>query len=347
MQRLIEKETPLLDKEGRVTPGYSTKEILKYNRENIKANKFRIKEWDFYQIEDITGRYVIQMTFGHASYIGTVGVMMFDTTEKRMLVNKQHITILPMDRMKLPKVGQKNSHIHWENFKKTILVDFDTKDGVRTLTFSRDDFQAHFVLTPQIKDGLVISIPFDEKPTQFYYNQKYSAMKAVGVVTYTDKDSKNRVTLSFHEKKEDMVAYGLLDWGRGVWPYSTEWLWSNGTGTVDDKIFGFNLGCGFGNTSNATENIIYYEGKTHKLDQVVISHEEDYMKPWMIRDNEGRLDLKMIPDYDRTTVDKFLFVNNCCHQVFGRFEGTVVLDDKRVLQVHDVFAFAEHAKNHW
>lgn len=116
-------------------------------------------------------------------------------------------------------------------------------------------------------------------------------------------------------------AFGLLDWGRGVWPFHNEWYWSNGTGTVDGKIFGFNLGTGFGNTSQATENMLFYNGKYHKLGRVHFDLDTEYMKPWRLYDDEGRLDLTLTPCYDRITRMKVLFVDNCCHQMFGGFQA--------------------------
>lgn len=142
-------------------------------------------------------------------------------------------------------------------------------------------------------------------------------------------------------------AFGLLDWGRGVWPFHNEWYWSNGTGTVDGKIFGFNLGTGFGNTSQASENMLFYNGKYHKLGRVHFDLDTEYMKPWRLYDDEGRLDLTLTPCYDRTTRMKVLFVDNCCHQMFGGFSGRAVLDDGTVLQIDDLQAFAEHAVNNW
>ncbi len=41
------------------------------------------------------------------------------------------------------------------------------------------------------------------------------------------------------------------------------------------------------------------------------------------------------------------FVDNKCHQVFGKFSGTAVLDDGREIEVKDMVAFAEHAVNQW
>ena len=35
------------------------------------------------------------------------------------------------------------------------------------------------------------------------------------------------------------------------------------------------------------------------------------------------------------------------HQVFGRFSGTVILDDGRKLEIRDLMGFAEKVRNKW
>lgn len=51
--------------------------------------------------------------------------------------------------------------------------------------------------------------------------------------------------------------FGGLDWGRGVWTYDNIWYWGSGSGEVDGHRFGFNIGYGFGDTSAASENVIF------------------------------------------------------------------------------------------
>ena len=71
------------------------------------------------------------------------------------------------------------------------------------------------------------------------------------------------------------------------------------------------------------------------------------MKPWRLTDEDKRLDFSLTPMYDRTTKDKVLFIDNCCHQVFGQFNGSVLLDDGSRLVIENLPAFAEHAVNNW
>ncbi len=333
MQKQFLNPGPVLDEKGSPYPGYSTKSVLKYERKAIKASPFRIKEWDFYQITD--DKMCIQFTIGHAAYAGQVGVMLFDFERGEKLAEKGTFLVLPFGSLHLPEDAEQDHVIEYE--KKSGKMRFQAKGNTRHLYCKWDDFEADITLTRQHSNSLVINIPFDESPKDFYYNHKINGMLAEGHVTYGNK------TYEFTPDK----SFGLLDWGRGVWPFHNEWFWSNGTGYLGDKLFGFNLGCGFGNTKHATENILFYENTVHKLGEVRFDHAADFMKPWHIYDLEGRLDLTLTPTYDRTTRTKLLWVDNCCHQMFGEFTGNVVLEDGTNLKVENIISFAEHAINNW
>lgn len=333
-QREFTEPGPVLDKNGSPIPGYSTKSILSYNRKAIKAPPYRIKEWDFYQVTD--DRMCLQFTVGHASYAGQIGIMLFDFRKGEKLAEKARFLVLPFGSMHLPMDGESDHVITY--CKKSVEMRFEARENQRRLYCKWDDFEADILLTRQNENSLVINVPFDESPKAFYYNQKINCMKAEGFVRYNG-DSK----YTFLQEN----SFGILDWGRGVWPFHNEWYWSNGTGYINDKIFGFNLGCGFGNTSIATENILFYGNTVHKLGDVIIERSENYMDPWHLYDREGRLDLTLTPTYDRTTRTKLLWVDNCCHQMFGEFTGRAVLDDGRELKIDKLVSFAEHAINNW
>ena len=324
---------PVLDALGMPVPGYSTGSILHYDRRAIKASPFRIKEWDFYQISD--REKCLQFTLGHASYAGQAGIMFFDFQKGEWIANFDKLLAFPFNSLHMPADAEADQTLTYD--KGNMFMQFETRGDTRTLRCRHGDFDAEIRLVRENPNSLVINIPFDEKPTQFYYNQKINCMRADGVVRAGGKEY----------RFSPVDSFGLLDWGRGVWPFHNEWFWSNGTGSVDGAVFGFNLGCGFGNVAAATENILFYKGQAHKLGKVFIRHETDFMAPWHLTDEDGRLDMTMTPCFDRTTKTKVLFIDNCCHQVFGRFDGTAVLDDGSRLEIRELYAFAEHAVNNW
>ena len=186
-------------------------------------------------------------------------------------------------------------------------------------------------------DTMVIATPWDKKHA-FYYNQKINCMKAKGYMVYDDK------TYQFDPK----TAFGTLDWGRGVWTYDNTWYWGSGNAMVNGKPFGFNIGYGFGNTSAATENIIFYDGKGHKLDDVTFHiPEDDMLKPWKFTSSDGRFEMDFQPILDRAALTDLKFLISDQHQVFGKMTGKAVLDDGTVLEIKDVVCFAEKVRNRY
>ncbi len=324
---------PVLNEKGHPSPGWASEGLLQYNRKAIKAPFYRIKEWDWYQIN--TDHLALQFTYGHASYAGQVGVMLFDFIKGEPLYQKDLILPLPFSSMKLGSNAEKDGVLQYQ--KKGVLLRIETKNQEYHILFKDEHFSVDVQLKRLTPKSLVINIPFDENPKAFYYNQKINAMEAVGTAKLADKE------YTFTSTK----AWGLLDWGRGVWPFSNQWYWSNASGLLKEKVFGFNLGCGFGNTSTATENALFYEGNIHKLGKVFFDVGESYMDPWHLHDEEGRLDLTLTPTYDRETKTKVLWIDNNTHQMFGYFNGTVTLDNGEKLQVENLVGFAEHAVNNW
>lgn len=61
---------------------------------------------------------------------------------------------------------------------------------------------------------------------------------------------------------------------------------------MDGIPFGWNIGYGFGNTSAASENMLFYGGRAHKLSQVQFhipmrDGREDYLRPWTFTSDDG------------------------------------------------------------
>ncbi|HZJ57091.1 MAG TPA: DUF2804 domain-containing protein [Clostridia bacterium] len=338
MQNQIIDPGNLLKADGSLEQkGYSTRSVLYYNRENIKAAPWRVKEWDFYQINN--DEYCIQMTIGHISYIGSVNVVAIDFKKgSRTCIETR--PILPFNRLKMPRDAEKGDLVYKS---KNFQMAFSLSDGRRRLYAKIDDpkqpsVNLDIALEQPDKSSIVMATPFDEDPHAFYYNHKINCMPASGIARIGGKEY----------RFDPEESFGLLDWGRGVWPFRHEWFWGSGSGWIDEKRFGFNIGYGFGNTSAATENMIFYDGVCHKIDEVKFNIPEDsYSKPWTFTSNDGRFEMDFVPVFDNYTEDKILFVNKHCHQVFGKFTGRATLDDGQVIEVKDIMAFAEHAVNQW
>ena len=332
MQKRITGPTPVLNKAGKPNPGWAKEGLFQYNRKAIKARPWRIKEWDWYQVSN--NNLALQFTFGHAAYAGQVGIMLFDFVKGENIFVKDKMLVLPFGSLNLESSAEDDGVLEYD--KGGMFMRIEKNGDIRTITAKCKGFESEVTLKRENPNALVINVPFDEKPTAFYYNHKISCMTAKGKAVV------NGVEYQFDED-----AWGLLDWGRGVWPFHNEWYWSSATGRLNGEIFGFNLGCGFGNTSNATENCIFYKRGIQKIGTVKIETGDDYMDPWHLYETKGRLDLTLTPIYDRETKTKLLWVNNNTHQMFGEFTGTFTQEDGKKVTVNNIIGFAEHAVNNW
>ncbi|GGH11795.1 DUF2804 domain-containing protein [Paenibacillus segetis] len=317
--------------------GYSTQAVLNYNRAAIKARPWRIKEWDFYQVAN--DDFCLQMTIGHVSYAGNVSVKLFEfATGQHYEITK--MLVLPFNRLHMPASAEQGNLTYRQ---KNMFIEFQVSDEGRRLICkatgkNSPPISVDVELSQPDPTSMVIATPFDEHPAMFYYNHKINCMPAHGTVLIGDKEY----------RFEPDSAFGLLDWGRGVWPFHHDWYWGNGSCYVDGKRFGFNIGHGFGNTSAATENMLFYDGAAHKLGEIIFDLSAGgYMSKKQVSSDNGRFEMEFTPIYDQITATKLLFVGNSCHQLFGTFTGTAVLDDGRIIEVKDMVAFIEHASNNW
>ena len=334
MQNRFTSPGPVLDEQGRPVAGWAASGLLQYNRKSIRAPFYRIKEWDWYQIND--SRRALQFTCGHASYAGQVGVMLFDFATGEPIFTKDVILPLPFGSLHLEDSAEEDNILLYD--KKGMKLRIEKQGETRRIECRCEGFEAEVTMERKTPHALVINVPFFESPHAFYYNHKINCMQAKGRAIV------NGTEYTFGEKEE---AWGLLDWGRGVWPFHNEWYWSNAAGRLKGEIFGFNLGCGFGDTGKATENCLFYKEGIHKLGQVRFVLGKGYHEPWKLVEEEGRLELTLHPVYDRETAVKLLWVNNNTHQMFGCFEGFAILNDGTRLAVEGITGFAEHAVNNW
>ncbi len=340
MQNEITTPSNLLDEQGRlIQRGWGRDMLLDYHRKDIAASSFRIKEWDYYCVlSDTQG---ISFTLSDLGYIGFIAATVFDFTNPKEISNSI-TTILPLGGFKLPESSKKGDAV-FQN--KDLTLRFSRTETSRTLEvdwrnfFEGQDLKGRIELkVPPGDDSLLIATPFHQRPQAFYYNHKVKCMPAKGAIQLGSQ------TLTFAEPD----SFGVLDWGRGVWTYANTWYWGSASGLVDGRRIGLNIGYGFGDTSAATENIIFLDGVGHKLDQVTFHiPEPDFLNPWKFSSNDGRLDLDFIPILDRYSNTNMLLVQSWQHQVFGRFSGRLVLDDGQVLEVKDLLGFAEKVKNRW
>jgi len=339
-QHRITEPTELLDEKGKVVkPGYATSLLWRYDRSKIKASWFRIKEWDYYYI--LNDQYGITFTISDLGYAGLIAVVWLDF-ERGTYTQEDVLALLPKGRMNFPSTSSK-SDVEYQD--KKLKLGYYVKPGIRSIRVDFPEFtnslgekglSGELVLQQPEMDTMVIATPWKGKPKKFYYNQKINCMPVDGVIRIGDTEYVFSPDSSF----------GGLDWGRGNWTYKNRWYWSSASGLLNGTPFGWNIGYGFSDRSSATENMIFYKGKAHKLDQVTFHMDtNDYMKPWKFTSNDGRFEMDFEPILDRYGKFNLLLLKSVQHQVFGRFSGKVILDDGTELEINRYLGFAEDVYN--
>ena len=341
MQHIL-SEGKLLDKDGNlVEAGYAFRMVKEYNRNDIKAKKSRIKEWDYYYIGNNHHGVAFTIDDNHLYGLGSVSILNFD---EKSYITKSSMKFFTKGRVGFPSSSSEGD-ITWQD--KNYYLHFVNKDKKRTIDVAikeytkGEPFEAHFELEEIMDDSMVIATPFNKK-AHFYYNEKKNCMIASGYYIFEG----NKVEFD----RKDTRA--ILDWGRGVWTYKNTWYWSGLSGLSEGKEVGFNLGYGFGDTSQASENMLFYDKKAYKLEDVEFKIPQDekgkykYLEPWKICSKDGKINLDFTPLLDRSDNTNFIILKSLQHQVFGVFNGTIEADGK-VVKFDNIVSFAERVTNYW
>lgn len=337
-------EGPLLDENGNLCEaGYAFSLVKEYGRSQIKANKNRIKEWDYYYVGNKERG--IALTIDDNGYMDLCSCTLFDF-RKPSYLEKSLMHPFSYGKRHLPSSSKDGDTIYTD---KKLTMKFTHEGEKRHLylvwpSFGKngEELRCDIYLEEANPNTMVIATPFPKK-AHFYYNQKINCLRASGYAKLGE---------DFLDFNKD--TYAVLDWGRGVWTYQNVWYWSSLNAIQDGHVIGWNLGYGFGDTSHASENMLFIDEKAYKLDDVAFDIPTDkkgrdlYMEPWHFRSRSGDIDLTFTPVINRHGGGNVIFVKSVQNQVFGTFSGKILYNGRSdVAEIHDLPGFAEKVFNRW
>jgi hypothetical protein len=344
MQTELTQAGPLLQNDGQLAQvGWARQPLLDCNLEKAHfyalrpLQRFRIKRWDYYAV--FSPKRFFSATIADLGYAGNMFVYTMDFETGAL---HEEGVIVPLGKGILLPRNSTEGDSHFED--KNVKMHFRLKPGCRELSISWPAFHdgrginAEISLeTPPGQESMTIVIPIGKK--RFYYNRKVNCMPASGVVKYGD----------MRETLDPSTCLGSLDWGRGVWEYQSYWNWASASGRLPEgRPVGLNLGRGFGDLSRAGENALLLDQRVHKLEEVKFDYVPgDYMKPWRFTDTQGRIDLTFTPFKDRTAQTNLVVITSLVHQMFGRYNGTVIADDGEKIEIKELVGFAEEHHARW
>ncbi|MGV8978957.1 MAG: DUF2804 domain-containing protein [Cellulomonas sp.] len=128
------------------------------------------------------------------------------------------------------------------------------------------------------------------------------------------------------------------------------WNWGAGSGTVDGRVVGVQVGGRWTDGTGSTENALLVDGRLHKCsDELVWEYDRaDWLAPWHIHDQaRERVDLLFMPFHERASRMNLLVVAGETHQCFGTWTGWMTDDAGTRVRVDGVTGWAEEAGNRW
>jgi hypothetical protein len=343
-QRHLKGPGPLLTLDGNLADiGWARQPVLDCNLENARVysslfrfwQPMRIKRWDYYGIT--TPTHFFSFTVSDIGYLASIFAYVIEFATG--IYHEETLTIPLARGVSLPRNSTEGESI-FDNGK--IQLRFSVNNERRRIFvswpgFYNGDLKAEVEMTlPESHESMQIVIPIQGK--RFYYNRKVNCIPANGWVEFQGQ----------HLPLSPKTCLGNLDWGRGIWDYDSFWVWASASGFLaDQRRVGLNLGYGFGDTSQATENALILDGKIHKLGHVDFTYDKKNFKaPWTMKSPDGRLNLTFTPFFERVAQMDLKLLASEVHQMFGRYAGTAVLDSGGKIQINGLIGWAEehHAK---
>jgi hypothetical protein len=307
---------------------------------NLSGNWPRKKKWNFWMA--LNEDFGFTATIANVDYLGVGAVSLLDLKGKKTVdgaaVIPRGIGVKMPDRVeedvRLKDSGTKMAFTHTER-EIHIHVEFPS--------FRAGKLAADITLEkPQGHETLNVVIPWSDD--NFHFTSKQNTLPATGTVTIGDK--------TYEFKPEN--SFGVLDFGRGIWPSTIAWNWGAFSHRQDDDIIGLNIGAKWTDGTGDNENGVCLNGKLYKImeDVSFVYDRSNFMSPWKIKtEATDMLDLTLTPIYDNSagtntpaTDSKKVIASN--HQMLGHFNGAIRAGDRR-LEIKNAFGWAEEHIGNW
>lgn len=315
------------------------------HRANLRGGWGRTKRWDYWAI--LAGDLVVSFLYADVDYLGMADVWWVDLATGR---TGGRSTIVPgAIGMALPEhPGTAPLAIDRRRFHLAITDDDELTTRVTASWVERDGSAGRLeasIATPPGHESLNVVIPWTER--RFQFTSKHQARPARGELVVGD------TVRRFGGEGGD--AWGVLDVGRGRWPYRTTWNWGGGAGnaisttTGREHVVGLQLGGKWTEGTGFTENAIIIDGRLTKLG-AELRWDYDWdrpMSPWTVNDPGGRVTLELLPRFDKHSRTEVGVMGTETHQVFGSWSGTVISDDGDELAFDELAGFAEESRSRW
>jgi hypothetical protein len=317
--------------------GWSRQPGFFYDPALVWGPRQRISESDRYIV--FTPTHLVIFEIRDDGFLGHTGITLVSLRDKKR-TTQIFQSLFPLGSYDMP-TGSEAGPIRYRRHRASL--DFvPMEGGARIIRADIPKFGHHrslrgeLVLTePVMAESLVTNMPWREAKNAFRYTRRSPWYTVEGVIQF------GTTEIVFTRGK----AWGIFDWNRGVRPRSDARYWAAACGMGSGRLTAFSVGYGSADSSAATENAFFVDGKIHKLDQVTFHIPPvNWLDPWRFTSNDNRLEMSFTPHQERYERRRLLFHSSTRRQVCGFFSGTAVLDDGSLISFDRITGFAERDK---
>ena len=308
------------------------------HRANLSGGWGRTKRWDYWAL--LSDEMAISLTFADVDYLGIVAVWWCDlrtgeTGGRELVVPFARGISLP-ERPGWSPLRFRNANLGLEVVDEAAATRITARWREPDGRIGRLDAE---VALPVGHGSVNVVIPWS--PTRFQYTSKHQARPA-------------RASIGIGDEVRNLGAaaplWGVLDVGRGRWPYRTRWNWGGGAGTSrDGRTVGLQFGGKWTEGTGATENGVIIDGEVLKLgDELVWQYDWSApTEPWWVRSTDGALDVTLVVAHDRHARTEALVLGTEVHQVFGWWHGRAPSPRGEPVEFDGMIGFAEESRSRW
>ncbi len=309
------------------------------HRANLTGGWGRTKRWDYWAL--LSDEVAVAVTYADVDYLGIVAVWWCELDTGR--TGGREVAVPLARGVSLPAVPGA-SPLHFRSPHLGVeVVDHPTGTALTARWREGDGRMGRLdaeVALPEGHESVNVVIPWSD--TRFQYTSKQQARPAIAQLRIGD-DARDLG--GGHGQ-----LWGVLDVGRGRWPYRTRWNWGAGAGTArDGRIVGLQVGGRWTEGTGATENGVIVDGEVVKLgEELVWAYDWDRpLEPWRVRSSDEALDVTLHPVHDRHARTEALVLGTEVHQVFGRWHGHAPAPGGGSVEFDGLLGFAEESRSRW
>lgn len=293
----------------------------------------RSKRWEYWNV--ITPRHILGVTVSHVDYLALHAVWLLDRDSGEVIA-REAIIPLGLGAVLPGSLGSGPARGRGPGLQLEIQ---EQADGAGTRLVGSVPHLSFDLLAerPAGHEAMGVVVPWrrGREIPRFQYTVKDVARPARGVLVIDG------------VRHEVEGAWAVLDHGRGRWPYRVRWNWAAGSGVVDGRVIGLQLGSKWTDGSGATENALVVDGCLSKISEELSWDYDpgDWMRPWRI--TGASADLTFTPFHRKHSSTQALVIASRTDQLFGTWSGWALDDLGRRVPVDGLEGFAEDVSNRW